>query len=83
MAVTDDEPVFFNPLEPGYAENPYPQLAILREREPVHHSPLGIWVLFRYDDVFTVLRDASMSVEDANITVGDLDRREPHRHRSG
>ena len=76
MAVTDDEPVYFNPLEPGYAENPYPQLAMLREREPVHHSPLGIWVLFRYDDVFTVLRDASMSVEDANITVGDLDRRD-------
>ena len=76
MAVTADEPVFFNPLEPGYAENPYPQLAMLRERDPVHHSPLGIWMLFRYDDVFAVLRDASMSVEDANITVGDMERRE-------
>jgi cytochrome P450 len=76
MAVTAEEPVFFNPLEPGYAENPYPQLARLREREPVHHSPLGIWVLFRYDDVFDVLRDASMSVEDSNITIGDLDRRD-------
>jgi cytochrome P450 len=76
MVVTADEPVFFNPLEPGYAEDPYPHLALLRERDPVHHSPLGMWVLFRYDDVFAVLRDASMSVEDENITVGDMARRE-------
>lgn len=76
MAVTEGEPVFFNPLEPGYAENPYPHLRLLREQDPVHHSPLGMWVLFGYDDVFTILRDASMSVEDENITVGDLARRE-------
>jgi cytochrome P450 len=76
MAATEGEPVFFNPLEPGYAKNPYPHLRLLREQDPVHHSPLGMWVLFGYDDVFAILRDASMSVEDENITVGDLARRE-------
>jgi cytochrome P450 len=29
----------------------------------VHHSPLGVWILFRHEDVNRVLRDPSMSVE--------------------
>ncbi|HMC40276.1 MAG TPA: cytochrome P450, partial [Acidimicrobiales bacterium] len=32
--------------------------------DPVHHSPLGVWILFRYDDVFRMLRDPSLSVDE-------------------
>ncbi|MDQ1396004.1 MAG: hypothetical protein QOG64_1263, partial [Acidimicrobiaceae bacterium] len=56
----------FNPFEPGYFENPYQQYAALRESDPVHESPLGVWVLFRYDDVLPLLRNPNLSVEDQN-----------------
>ena len=60
---TTGEPVIFNPFEPGFFDDPYPQYAALREHDPVHRSPLEVWVLFRYDDVVRVLRDASLSVQ--------------------
>jgi len=60
---TESEPVAFNPFEPGYFDDPYRQYAALRDRDPVHRSPLEVWVLFRYDDVVRVLRDASLSVQ--------------------
>ena len=66
------ETIAYNPFEPGFAEDPYPQYRALREGDPVHHSPLGIWVLFRYDDVMSFLRDPGLSVEDANATPGPL-----------
>jgi cytochrome P450 len=49
--------VTYNPFEPGYIENPYPALRELREADPVHRSPLDFWMLTRYDDMNTVLRD--------------------------
>ncbi|MGH9138198.1 MAG: cytochrome P450 [Acidimicrobiales bacterium] len=58
--------VAYNPFEPGFAENPYPQLAALRRDDPVHESPLGIWVLTRYDDVQRFLRDPTLSVDEHN-----------------
>src|SRR5690348_11466273 len=63
-----EQPVF-NPFDPEFAANPYPTLAIFRENEPVHDSPIGTWMLFRYDDVLRVLRDPTLSVEDANADV--------------
>jgi pimeloyl-[acyl-carrier protein] synthase len=50
------EPVF-NPLLPEFHANPYPFYHALREKDPVHQSPMGFWVLTRYDDVVTSLRD--------------------------
>jgi cytochrome P450 len=49
--------VLFNPLLPEFHANPYPFYHRLRQEDPVHHSPLGVWVLTRYDDVELVLRD--------------------------
>jgi cytochrome P450 len=34
----------------------------------VHHSPLEVWVLFRYDDIVRTLRDSSLSVQVDNAT---------------
>jgi cytochrome P450 len=71
-----DTPVFFNPLDPAYLADPYPHLTEMRDADPVHESPLGIWVLFRYEDVFALLRNPSTSVEDANIEGGLNEARE-------
>ena len=51
------EDVLFNPLLPEFHADPYPFYRRLREKEPVHQSPMGFWVLTRYDDCVAVLRD--------------------------
>jgi cytochrome P450 len=56
--------VIFNPFEPGFTDDPYPQWKALRENDPVHHTPFGMWLLLRYDDVQRFVRDPSVSVED-------------------
>jgi cytochrome P450 len=63
-----DEQIFLNPFEPGFFDDPYAQYRRLRELRPVHQSPLGPWTLTRYEDVSRLLRDPSLSVEDANAT---------------
>src|SRR6185295_5173409 len=48
----------FDPFAPGALDDPYPQYALLRAEDPVHWSEkLKSWVLTRYDDVCTALRD--------------------------
>jgi pimeloyl-[acyl-carrier protein] synthase len=49
--------IHFNPMDPEFIADPYPTYHRLRAADPVHHSPLGLWVLTRYDDVASVLRD--------------------------
>jgi cytochrome P450 len=63
-----EKPVF-NPFDPDFAANPYPHYAQMRELDPVHESPIGLWMLFGYDDVLRVLRDPSLSVEERNAIV--------------
>src|SRR3954468_23604370 len=72
--MTEQAAVAYNPFEPGFAENPYDQYRGMRQYEPVHESPFGIWLLFRYDDVLRFLRDPSLSVEDANAKPTMLDQ---------
>lgn len=48
----------FNPLSDAYMANPYTFLAQARQSEPIFFSPmLNAWVLTRYDDIKTVLKD--------------------------
>lgn len=61
------EPPIFNPLEPGFAANPYPQYRLLLERNPVQETPFGPWMLFRYHDCSRFLRDPKLSVEDRSV----------------
>ena len=49
--------ILFNPLDPEFIADPYPRYRRLREEDPVHQSPMGFWVLTRYDDVAGMLRD--------------------------
>ena len=67
MADVTSEPKPFNPFEPGFAEDPYPQFAELSAGNPVQQTPLGLWALFGYDDAVRLLRDPSLSVEDRSV----------------
>ena len=52
----------FNPFDPAYVASPYETYEVLRDEDPVHWSELlHGWVLTRFDDVNTVLREPSMS----------------------
>jgi cytochrome P450 len=47
----------FNPLSPEVIADPYPHYHRLRTLDPVHRSPLGVFVASRHADVSFVLRD--------------------------
>jgi cytochrome P450 len=53
----------FNPMDPEFIADPYPLYHRLRTEDPVHHSPLGFWVLTRYEDVVAALRDPRLAKE--------------------
>jgi cytochrome P450 len=53
----------FNPMDPDFVADPYPMYHRLRAEDPVHHSPLGFWVLTRYADVLAMLRDGRLIKE--------------------
>src|SRR5512145_1801398 len=53
----------FNPMAPEFVADPYPTYHRLRAEDPVHLSPLGFWVLTRYEDVAAVLRDPRFAKE--------------------
>ena len=61
MATTE---VLFNPFQPEFHADPYPFYRRLRELDPVHQTPMGFWVLTRYDDCVAVLRDQRFGREE-------------------
>ena len=65
--MTETAVVGFNPFAPGFTEDPYPHYAELRRHAPVERHELGFWALWRYADVFEVLR-ARLSVEDGKVS---------------
>lgn len=50
-------PPLFNPLDPAFIADPYPTYHRMRETAPVWQSPLGMWIVTRYEDAALVLRD--------------------------
>ena len=67
-------PLFFNPLQEGYFDNPYAHYAELREHDPVHQSLAGLPICFAYDDIRQVLIDGTTSMNIATVKSinGDL-----------
>jgi len=55
--------VHFNPMDPEFIADPYPTYHRLRAEDPVHHNPLGFWVLTRYEEVVAALRDPRLIKE--------------------
>lgn len=62
----------YNPLESGFAENPFEQYERIREGDQVQQTQFGPLLVHRYRDCSTLLRDSSTSVnvEDAARTLG-------------
>ena len=55
----------YNPFAPGFYENPYPQYDRLLERDPIHRISFGnTWIVSRFQDVETLLRDPRLSADD-------------------
>lgn len=68
--------VTYNPLSPRVYRNPYPKYAELREKDPVHWSPMmDSWVLSRYEDIDTILRDHKRFSNDARHRLPSGSRR--------
>jgi cytochrome P450 len=65
-------PPLFDPFAPGFADDPYPQYATMREQAPVYQHPFGFWLLTSYDDVSGLLRAPGLSVEDDNVATDSL-----------
>ncbi|WP_067484072.1 cytochrome P450 [Actinomadura hibisca] len=66
-----ETPLLFNPFEPGFTDDPYPAYRRMRETDPVHEHPFGMWIVTRYEDVVTVLR-SRLSVDERQVTGGLL-----------
>jgi len=48
-------------LTPEFRDDPYQFFHLLREHEPVHHTPFGVYLLTRHADAATIVRDPRLS----------------------
>jgi cytochrome P450 len=56
VQTTTTEPLF-NPLSPEFIRDPYPHYQRLRSTDPMHLTPLGMFVASRHAEISQVLRD--------------------------
>jgi cytochrome P450 len=57
MMTNSPPPLTIDFRDPAYRADPYPQLAQLRQHDPVHLTALGFWLMTRYEDVNRLNRD--------------------------
>ncbi len=57
-------------VPPGYAADPYPWLAALRDRAPVYRNPDGSYILTRYADCVAAYRDPKIWSSDKRADFG-------------
>ncbi|MHB8329825.1 MAG: cytochrome P450 [Acidimicrobiales bacterium] len=62
----------WDPFDPAWVHDPYSVYAELRERNPVHRSPLGFWVFTRHADCLTILRDKRSSSDARHVDAADF-----------
>jgi len=63
---------------PDFIADPFPELARLRESDPVHwHAPTKSWCLTRYADLTSVYRDSRFSAERIRNFVSDHGEQNP------
>lgn len=47
----------FNPFTPEFHADPYPSYQRLRELGPIAHTPYGIWLAVRHEEIASIVRD--------------------------
>jgi cytochrome P450 len=62
------EPLF-NPLSPEFIRNPYPHYERMRTTDPVHLTPLGVFVASRHAEASLVIRDKRFGKEHAERSI--------------
>ena len=62
------EPLF-NPLSPDFIRNPYPHYERMRTTDPVHLTPLGVYVASRHAEASLVIRDKRFGKEHAERAI--------------
>lgn len=69
---------FSDVMAPEWMADPFPLYDQLRLNDPVHRSPQGYWVLFRYDDARAALRDPRFSNRPARYSLLHARNREEY-----
>jgi cytochrome P450 len=93
MAIMDDAATAFDPQMMFDFPDPYPMFADMRHTQPVAHVTMMTresWVVSRYDDVWSVLKDGETYSSRANAevsrfmgrTIIEMDAKEHTRHRA-
>ena len=59
----------FNPLAPEFIRNPYPYYERMRNEDPMHRSPFGMFVASRHAEVSLVMRDKRFGKDFANRSI--------------
>ncbi len=59
----------FNPLSPEFIRNPYPHYERMRTTDPVHLTPLGVFVASRHAEASLVMRDKRFGKEHVERTI--------------
>jgi pimeloyl-[acyl-carrier protein] synthase len=79
--VTATSEDLFDPYRPEFHADPYPFYHRLRAKDPVHRTQMGFWVVTRYDDVVTVLRDPRFGREGSDRLLGAVYGEGPEEER--
>lgn len=49
--------LLWKPWDEGNFQHPYPMYNLLRQEDPIHQAQTGEWIITRYDDVRSILKD--------------------------
>lgn len=64
-------PFTWAPMAPEQLSDPYPTIARAHAEAPVFYNPdFDLWVVTRYEDIWTILRDNDRFTSSASVSVG-------------
>ena len=85
-----NQKIYYNPFDYEIQKDPYPVYKDLREHAPIYHVPeYDMWVLSRYEDIQTVIRDwqtfsnregVDIDKTDSLLSPGHMDEKDGAEH---
>lgn len=72
-ALEDDPWLGCDQFSPAFRDDPHPMLHALRAKAPVHLTPVGIWRLTRYADVYRLLHQVPAGVRTTDGHLPGID----------